>query len=99
MRTRVAVAALGFALTVVLSYTAQRLVSWWGGEPAFSEIVSSVHIPYYWRTSVSVLHGVMVALLVGFGADEAQALRVLRWGPQLVLGLVLPCAVALVVVP
>lgn len=96
---RPALGAAAFALVAVASYTLQRLWSWWGGEPSFGEIVASAHTPYYWRAAVAALHGLAVGLLAGFGLDEEAAGAWLARVPWLVVAVVLPCALAMGLVP
>lgn len=92
-------AALTFGLVAVASYTLQRLIAAAGGEVDFGAIVNQVHVPYYWRCAVAVLHGGLAATLVGMGLDADRATRWLGRGPWLVALVVVPSAIAMVVVP
>ncbi len=96
-------AAAGLAVlgvTTVVSYAAQRL--WAAASPVGSmdaSIVASVHIPYYWRCATALFHGLVLGGLAGWGLKAPEAARLLRAGPWWIVGLVVPSAVAMLVVP
>lgn len=92
-------AALTLGLVAVASYAGQRLWSAYTGVEGLGVVVRQVHIPYFWRCDLALLHGLMGAALVGFGLDEAGGRRLMAAGPWLVLVVVLPSAVAMVLVP
>lgn len=97
---RASAALLLAGLTLVLSYTAQRLYAWTISVPSPpTEILAAAHIPYFWRVGLSVLHAVLVGALAHGLLEPSRAVAVVDRGPWLVLLTVLPCAVAMVVVP
>ena len=96
---RAAAAAALFGLVAVASYAAQRLASHFLGEVPASAIVEQAHIPFFWRVAVSLLHGGIAALLVGFGLREQTASRVVKRLPLLLWPILLLAGIAMVLVP
>lgn len=92
-------AALAFGLTGTASYAVQRLYAAWGGAEDAGLVVDQVHIPYYWRCDLALLHAGLAAVIVAFGVRPEAALTWLGRGPWLVLLVVLPSALAMVLVP
>lgn len=95
---RAAAAAMAFALAVCLSYAAQRLLDA-RSEPPPGTVLLQATIPYYWRVSLALLHGLGAAALAGFGLSDAAAERWLARAPWLVPLVVLPAVAAMVLVP
>lgn len=98
--SRAATGWLVLGLVAVASYAAQRL--WAASAPVTqhdASLVATEHIPYYWRCGVSLFHGVIAGVLTAWAARESERAWLLRAGPWLVLAVVLPSAIAMLVVP
>ena len=78
-RERLAVAGLVFALVAPLTYALERLLEWAQGENGDPRmLLRTLHTAYYWRVSLALWAGVLVAALVSssFSADRfARSLR------------------------
>lgn len=73
MKPRMALAAAVLGLVTATSYVAQRLLA--GDDAPASAVIAQEHIPYYWRCALALLHGVLLASIVGLGVrDPAPAL-------------------------
>lgn len=86
------------ALVAVASYALQRL---WDAqtEPPLGSVVTQATIPYYWRVGGALVHAAMAGVLGWFGLGEEAASRWIPRLPALVVLVVLPAAVAMVLVP
>ena len=92
---RLAAAAALFGLVAPASYAIQRLVDA-RGEAAVGMVLQQVHIPYYWRVGLAVLHGLSAALIGGLLLrDDADAERLLARLPWLLWPTVLAAAAAM----
>lgn len=96
---RVATVATAAAVGFIASYTGQRLLSAWAGEPDPRMVLASVHVAYFDRLQIAALHALAVAALVGIGAREAELERAVGWLPWLVGLTAAACFVAMVGVP
>jgi hypothetical protein len=96
---RVATVATVAAVGFIASYTGQRLLSAWAGEPDPRMVLASAHVAYFGRLQIAALHAVAVAALVGFGLREAEIERAAGWLPWLVGLVAAACFVAMVGVP
>jgi hypothetical protein len=96
---REAVACWAGGVASCASYTLQRLWSAWGTEVDPTQILAVEHIPYYWRCALAALHGLLFAGLVAGGIRDPEAAKLLAWAPSLTWLVVLPCVVAMVLVP
>lgn len=82
-----------FALTVCVAYVVLRLLAL-GGEDAGAV---RLHIPFYWRTALSLLHGMVAGVAAGLFVRDADA--ALGRIPMLVAVVVPGCALLAVVFP
>lgn len=98
LNQRLAAAALVFALVCCLSYAGQRL---WDArtEPAIGTVTMQATIPYFWRLSITALHGSGAAALTFWGLAEGSAERLLQATPWLLPLVVLPAAILMLLVP
>ena len=90
MRPRLSIGAAAFGVVVCLSYIALRLLSI--GEEGS---LVSVHIPFFWRVALAVLHGVVAALVA------SSAVRDESWWLERVpvmVGVLVPLCIAVAVV-
>ncbi|MCO4773292.1 MAG: hypothetical protein KDA24_24875 [Deltaproteobacteria bacterium] len=72
---RVGLAALLFGLGASISYVAQRLASYLGGEVLASTVLASEHTPFFWRVGLAVFQGLILAVIVGVAVPEDAARR------------------------
>ncbi|MCO4744944.1 MAG: hypothetical protein KC912_09150 [Proteobacteria bacterium] len=68
MRERVAVGASAFGLVVCLSYAVLRLLA--VGEPGGA---GTVHIPFFWRSALAGLHGLVAGLAAASAVRDSDA--------------------------
>lgn len=88
---------LGTALTLAISYVAQRLAQAAQGGPSPLDVIAQAHIPLYWRVYLALLHaaiGGAAASLVPSAAAQAVLARAPLVVPPIALIL---CALALAV--
>ncbi|HHO50633.1 MAG TPA: hypothetical protein ENK18_07100 [Deltaproteobacteria bacterium] len=87
------------AVAAAVSYILQRLASAWVGEPAWTDVIASAHVPYLWRLALAGLHGATAGTVTGLGLDEVTAVRGLALLPRLLPPLALALAAAAILVP
>ena len=97
-RPRVVAGIAVAAVVACASYAGQRL---WDatGEPAPGTVLHQAIIPYYWRVAFALLHAAGAGLAAYLGLSEATARNWLEHAPLWVPALVLPAAIAMVLVP
>jgi hypothetical protein len=94
---RLGVVAALAACTFVVSYVIQRLAAGSGVDP--QQVIATVHIPYFDRLRVALLHATAVGALVMMGLDEASLDRAARALPWLVGATTLAAIAAAVWMP
>jgi hypothetical protein len=95
---RDALVGLTLALVFVASYTIQRLVDA-TSEPPLGAVLQQSTIPYYWRLAFATLHATGAAATVRLSASASTAERWLGRSPWLIMGVVIPAALLLALVP
>ncbi len=99
LSARLPVSAACFAGAAIVSYTAQRLWSWYAGEPDIGTILAQAHTAYYWRVALASLHGLVAGAAVHLALDESSAARLLPWVPRWLVGAVLLSMAAMIGIP
>lgn len=59
MKSQLAVGAGAFGLVVCVSYVALLVVASGEADPA---VITRLHIPFFWRTALAALHGLVAGL-------------------------------------
>lgn len=95
----VALAWAAFGLAAMLSYSLQRLLAFWQGEPDASAIIASAHTAYYWRVALALVHGLVAGLGALFVVSPQRAVRLVDASPPVVGLLTLGCVLAMLWVP